>query len=239
MVNKRIILLLVSLLFFLPTVFSEEVTVTNTLPDEVFKQGQLLDIKVPCISNNSYCDATTSCNITIIRPDTAVWINNALMTRNVAFYNYTIPASNVSVIGTYKIQIICTNGVNKGYDLGEFQITSSGMSGIGQETIVPAVVLIAILLFCVFMAWQLPEEEHPIRLLFIGLALFMLLIMLQYANLATNEDAAGLTDLLNMTYTILLPVVTFIIGYFIIVKFLAPLLNKLNKTYKERKQGKE
>ena len=219
--------------------FCVSVLAVDSDSELIFKQGEIADIKVPCLNNNSYCDASITCNMTIIRPDTTTWINNALMTRQIAFYNYTIPAANITTIGSYALQVVCTNGGSGGYIISEFKITQSGMSGIGKETIVPAVVLIAILLFCVFMAWSLPEEEHAVRLLFIGLAMFMLLIMLQYANLATNEDAVGLTSLLNTTYTVLLPVIVFIISYFILVKFLMPLLNNLNKTYKERKQGKE
>ena len=205
----------------------------------VFKQGEVIDVKSPCISNNSYCNAGFQCNITIINPDTSVFIDNEVMTRNVAFYNYTLQSVNTSVIGTYQLQIVCTDGTNKGYEFANFQITSSGMSGIGKDTLVPALILVSILLFCGFMAWSLPESENALRLLFVGLALFLLLIMLQFSNLATNEDAVGLTRLLDTVYLVLVPIVIFVCIYFVVVKFLAPLLNGINKTYKDRKQGKD
>lgn len=223
------------LLFLLPFAFAET-TVTDEI-DNVYKQGQPVFIKVPCISNNSYCTAAFECNLTVINPDTSTLLNNVPMTRQTAFYNYTLDTTNTTTIGNYKIQIICTDGINKGYDFGEFQITSSGMSGIGGETLVPAVILIAILLYCLFMSYSLHDD--PLRLLFIFFSLFMILIMIQFANLATNGDNVGLTSLLNVLYYVLLPVIFFISVYFIIVKFLMPAMKKLNNNYRERREGRD
>ncbi len=231
MVNKcSIFVLLVILVSFVVMAEVDPVSL-------VFKQGDVADIKVPCVNSNEYCGVSTACNVTVRRPDTSVWIDNEVMTRNAAFYNYTLQSANVSVIGTYQLQVVCSDGVNSGYDFSDFQITSSGMSGIGQDTLVPGVILIAILVFCGFMAWSLPESENALRLLFVGLSLFMLLIMIQFANLATNEDAVGLTHMLDTTYIILLPVIIFVSLYFVVVKFVVPVILKLNGVYKKRKEG--
>lgn len=230
---NRYLLIVLVMITFSSLVFAETEPV-----DQVFKHLTDIDLKVPCIFNNQYCDSSIDCNATILYPNTSVWINNELMTRNVAYYNYTLDSANTSVIGTYQFQVICANGSDYGYEFSEFQITQSGMSGIGREVLVPAIVLISILIFCAFMAWTLPEEENALRLLFVGFALFLLVIMLQYANLATNEDTVGMTKLLDTTHNILLPVIIFVSAYFIIVKFLMPLILKINESYKKRKQGR-
>ena len=238
MTHNKILLTLMFFLLALPFALAEESTITTTV-DAVYKVGENVDIKIPCISNNSYCSAAFTCNITIIRPDTTTWINNAGMTRNSAYYNYTIPEANVTVVGTYKVQIVCSDGNNKGYDFGEFQITNSGMTGIGKDMIVPAVILITILLFCVFMSFTLHENDYPLKLLFIFFSLFMTLILIQFANLSANEDIIGLTKLLDICYYIMLPVIVFVSFYFLFVKFLQPLLKKINSIYKEKNEGKE
>ena len=205
----------------------------------VYKQGELVDLKVPCINNNTYCGATTKCNITIMLPDNSVLVDNKAMTRNMAYFNYTLQHENTSVIGIYKEQVTCVDGNLKGYTLGEFKITNSGMTSIGKDMIVPAVILITILLFCVFMSFSLHDRDYPLKLLFIFFSLFMTLMMIQFSNLAVNEDIVGLTKLLNVTYYVLLPVIIFVSFYFLFVKFLQPLLKKINAIYKEKNEGKE
>ena len=77
----RINTIIIMLLIFLPIVFAG---------DLVFKKGEIIDLKVPCINNNTLCSGTASCNITSIYPNGSILINNLQMSNSGSYHNYTI-----------------------------------------------------------------------------------------------------------------------------------------------------
>lgn len=224
---KRIFLIL---LLCLPLVLSN---------DAIFKVGEQADLKVPCLNNNTYCSGSAICNVTIVLPDGSLFVEDAAMTNAGSYFNYTLNDSNTSVVGVYRLQVTCFDGVDAGYSLLDFKITNSGSEGLVADALVPALILISLLVFCAFMAWKLDDSEYGLRILFIGFALFLLLLLVRFAYLASNDDLVSLSNLLNTAYYVLLPVVAFIIFYFVGVKFIfEKVLLSFVKNHNDRRMGK-
>lgn len=100
---------------------------TSDTTSFTFKQNQEVDLKISCIDiNNTYCDEDTLCNITILYPNASILINNQPMTWNQAYYNYTLSASQTSVLGEYSAFVSCIGGTENGFSTFNYQITTTG-----------------------------------------------------------------------------------------------------------------
>ena len=115
---------LVLVLFLLPLVVAD---------DPIFKVGEGADLKVPCLNNDSYCSVSAICNATVLFPSGDVFVEDAVMTNSGSYFNFTMNESNTSVIGVYKLQVTCFDGVDAGYSLIEFKITDSGIEIDGKS----------------------------------------------------------------------------------------------------------
>jgi hypothetical protein len=96
--------------------------------DDIFKVGDIIDYKKPCINNGTYCSGSAVCNLTVIYPNSSLLINNALMTNQVSYHNYTL--SPQYTIGTYTANMICTDTGRSGSETLYFQITPTGFNGL-------------------------------------------------------------------------------------------------------------
>ncbi len=115
--------------------------------DFVFKQNQQADIKLSCFnSNNSFCSNSTNCTITINTPTSSNIINNKNMTHNPAYYNYTIPPSNLTSFGEYNGVMQCTDGSDEGYTLFTFEITPNGTKPSTTQGIIYVFVMVLFLI---------------------------------------------------------------------------------------------
>lgn len=117
--NNKLIIAFAFLLLVVPMI--------NAIGDElVFKQGQAIDLQVPCIFNKSTCDNTFICNLTTNYPNSQLLINNQLMQNQTSFYNYTFVSSDLNVSGIYPNTMVCNNGEFKGTERFIFEVTPSG-----------------------------------------------------------------------------------------------------------------
>jgi hypothetical protein len=73
---------------------------------DVYELNQPLDLKFACDDGGSYCNHSTSCNITILYPNSDLLVNNQQMQRLGVLFNYTVP--DTSVAGTYNYFIVCS-----------------------------------------------------------------------------------------------------------------------------------
>jgi len=120
---KKIIILTLMILLILPFVLAE-----NYLGNSAFyvKQSEDTNIKISCISSsNEYCASSTSCNLTVLSPNGITLINNREMTHNPSYYNYSIPASNLSNSGLYSSSMEC-RGTTSGFETFKFEVTPTG-----------------------------------------------------------------------------------------------------------------
>lgn len=92
--------------------------------DDTYKAGEDFDLKRPCWNNGSYCSASAICNLTIWQMGNgSSIINDAVMTNQVSFHNYTL---SILEVGEYQSQITCVDGADNGFETFKIKITPTG-----------------------------------------------------------------------------------------------------------------
>lgn len=157
--KKINIILLIMLSLVLPVVLAG-------LSDEDIRfvaiQNEPLDVKEQCFNNNTYCSATSECNITVKNPTQTILVNNQIMTNQNSFHNYTLNIANTTSVGVYESTIICIDGTDKGYDTFNFKITSDGtLQSIAKSVMYIALLFIVVILFliCVYFTFNLDGKN--------------------------------------------------------------------------------
>jgi hypothetical protein len=113
--------------------------------EDYYARGQTVDIVKACIySTQQPCNSTTSCNVTIKYPNSSLEINNAPMTYNGGYANYSLGVQNI--LGQHSGMMFCSDGVNYGYDSFTYTITDNGMLGNDYTFILAVGIIIFFLL---------------------------------------------------------------------------------------------
>lgn len=129
--NRKLILFS---MLFLEVLFTIALTSQSTDATQLytFKQNTVVDLKETCIdANNSFCDSSTLCLLTILKPDMTTLVQNATMTPGANYFNYTLSPQQTSVNGEYQVTILCSNSYS-GFDSFTYLVTPTGDSrGLG------------------------------------------------------------------------------------------------------------
>jgi hypothetical protein len=197
-------IILAVLILCLPIVYC----VDSGIP--VYKQGDVANIKVPCINNQTYCSGSAACNITILNSLDLIMVNNEAMTNGGSYFNYSFNQTSVS--GIYKAQVVCVDGGVNGYSLFNFDITSSGFP---ENLNVAPIMFTVIFIIALFMVIGfLVSHEHPalgMPLIFFAFGLIILLVNL--CRISLYADSSGIQDQLNQSYFIIMVMVGLAIAY--------------------------
>lgn len=96
--------------------------------DPKFTISQTKDLKRNCQYNGTWCDSSTVCNITVLYPNQSVLINNAKMTYQTSFFNYTLPRLDncETDCGVYPTSVTCTFAGIAGTETFSTTITPTG-----------------------------------------------------------------------------------------------------------------
>lgn len=116
-----------------------------------YKADEILELKVPCLMDGSYCSSNAYCNITVIDDDGIVLVDNVNMTNSGSFFNYSF--SEVLPVGVYSQNVVCEDGGEWGYSLSEFRLTPSGSEGSVGDSIVYTVMLVVFLILMISCFW--------------------------------------------------------------------------------------
>jgi len=93
---------------------------------QIFKIGSPIDLKATCIYNDTFCPASTECNITIISQYNGTIIKDNLpMSNHISYHNYSLAASETTIDGEYTATMVCSTPENF-YSSFVFYITPSG-----------------------------------------------------------------------------------------------------------------
>lgn len=162
----RVLLCVVFLVLFSLGSFAVDPSFNYNINDPV-------NLKVPCINNNTYCSPSASCNITIVAPNTTVIVPNAQMSSiGNGYYNYSIPKSSVVDVGEYPSSMVCVDNGENGYSIFSVFITNEG---INFTHTLPLIVGIGIIIFFLLALSMTLDKEHMLlRVLFIMISLFMI-----------------------------------------------------------------
>lgn len=125
----------------------------------IYKQNDVIDLKIQCIINGTYCSNSAVCNITIFYPNNSLLLNNEKMTNQLSFYNYTLPDS--SVLDDYKCSATCCDSGLCGTDPCDFLIT-----GNGKEKPSGAVIVLFSIIFLIILGFMVYSMIHLIAHVF-------------------------------------------------------------------------
>lgn len=107
--------------------------------DFTFKYNTTIDFKGACTnSSGDYCNPTTQCNFTLIAPDGTALVNNKPSTNQVAFHNYSIPASSLVQFGEYQCNFQCSDlsGSFKAFSENKCTVTRNGLDKPGNSLLI-------------------------------------------------------------------------------------------------------
>jgi hypothetical protein len=98
----------------------------STASDLIYKQRSEVSLKVSCFDeNNSLCEDTTVCNITVSKPNSDLLIYNQIMTNQNNIFNYSLDNNETTDIGTYQVLVTC-EGDDDGFTTFDYEITPTG-----------------------------------------------------------------------------------------------------------------
>lgn len=193
-----------------------------------FKTYESIDLKIPCYENNySRCLDSTLCNITVLYPNSSVWIKDKPMTYNPDYFNYTVYETDI--VGEYSVSTYCV-GSDYGYSTFVFKVTPTGKelsSGDGLIYLISLFASILIFCFCFYGALKIPyknqrnDENHIIGindLKFVKIILwcFSYVIFLFIVGILRGITANYITDVKFYNF--------FGWAYWILLSFMWPLI---------------
>ena len=135
--KKQIISLIFAICLVLPMIFAQP----------IYKQNGVLDLKIQCIINGTYCSGSGVCYANILYPNSSLFIDNILMTNQLSYHNSTLPAP--SELGEYKCSATCCDGGLCGTNACDFLITPSGNISTSGEAVTYIVLILVVLFFFV------------------------------------------------------------------------------------------
>lgn len=128
----------------------------------VYKQGQIIDLKIPCYTNGSYCSVAATCDLTVQLPNGTILIDNQAMTYNPSYFNYTLESNQTREIGNYPCSMVCVDGSDSGHKDFTFEITTTGA---GNEWLINLIAFILIVIAIVIFVIGLNRQDWVITML--------------------------------------------------------------------------
>lgn len=112
---RRAVLWILVFVFLLVPVLAE---------DLVFKEGENITLKKPCYVNNSWCDSSVGCNISVFSPNSTTLVNNKPMVFQTSFFSYNLGSLSS---GLYAASMTCVVGSSSGFKDFNFWVTRNGV----------------------------------------------------------------------------------------------------------------
>jgi len=186
---------------------------------QVYEEDSIVNLKIPCFNNNSYCSAASTCNITVIDFDGETIVDNELMTYNLGYHNYTLNETHTQNSGEYRVSIICNDGGTLGHSTFEFIITPTGNAIDTSSAIVQGMILVLMFGVTIFFLIFAGTTEVPGVKLFFNMISYLTMaltvgtgyILLQNSGVQSNMSAT----MNGMLY--LVGIVLIIIMYYIFI----------------------
>ena len=120
--KQKIILLTLSL--FLILIGLNFINALDNPQDLTYQVNQLVELKIPCINNGTYCSSLTTCNITIVYQDGSTVVQEGVMDNQGSYFNYTV--NNNSRLGIYRCNMNCIDNGLGGVATFNYNLTSTG-----------------------------------------------------------------------------------------------------------------
>ena len=101
-------------------------SLVGALEDPTFQVNTQFDLKRTCDNFGFFCNGDVNCNITILKPNGELMIDNVNMTFNNTFRNVTVTFNVNDQLGFAKGIQGCANTTNGGVDTFDIAITADG-----------------------------------------------------------------------------------------------------------------
>lgn len=165
--------------------------------DELYFQANTdIDLKIPCIYDNTVCGATFNCNVTITSPDGDIFVSGQTMTRQSSYYNYTLPSSDVE--GKYYLTMYCSDGTENGYSTFFFNINKRGSD---KEYSMISILIGFLILIAFFLVMGYVEEFWAMQWVSYSLAFIQLIFVAGVMYI--NNMGGIITTLLKVNFYVM------------------------------------
>jgi hypothetical protein len=112
-------------LILIPVVFLFLITLVSA-SSYVFEKDKGVNLKIPCVDEvEQPCNSSVHCNITILKPDGTILVENGVMTHHEVYYNYNLKPSQTNIIGEHSVSIFCS-GIGNGFSTFTYEISETG-----------------------------------------------------------------------------------------------------------------
>lgn len=186
---------------------------------QVYRQDTNIDLKVPCLNNNTYCSQATTCNITIIDSESVVIVDNELMQNQTAYQNYTFNVTHSANSGEYTRNIICSDGGVSGYSSDTFIITPTGNAFDDASSFATTIILVLMFGVTIFFFLFSKQTVNPAIQLFFTLISYLTMTLTVGAGWVLLQNSGVQTNVSPLITTLLyiVAIVFIIIMYYVFI----------------------
>lgn len=153
--NKKILILILAMIFLFPIVVSVGDSVIETGIRFTGQQNKVLSIHDTCTVDGFVCGPTFTCEFTILNPDQSILVNNVSTTKVIELYTYNLSSDQTEDIGKYRVTSYCSNVTDAGRLIFFYEITPSGFSQTTSSSISSFIIMLVmfgiIILICYFI----------------------------------------------------------------------------------------
>lgn len=153
-----------------------------------FEPNETMDLKVYCFDvNNSFCNSTTNCQITIFYPNSTRYAYNQSMDYSNNYFNYTANASET--LGAYSTIAYCQSGGSEGYLSFDFYVGRPSTDPQIKTTILGIVILLSIA--ALFFIGFLFIKKDLFKWSFFLFAILFFVITINIVSISLRNEAGS------------------------------------------------
>lgn len=139
MIDRRIFFFVCILLITLPFSYAfGEIKFVESIYNDV-------NIVDNCYNDGANCASTALCNVTVGN-DNSVIVNDAPMTNQGSFINYTLSSNSINLSGQYYYSIVCIDGAVYGNTREVFILNTDGVDVVNSNFMLYLIVFVAVLI---------------------------------------------------------------------------------------------
>ena len=115
-----------------------------------YEQSTRLNLRVPCSNNETACSPSSTCEITILKPDAEILIDNqSMINSGSGIFSYSLSADETAILGEYEVVVFCQDGSENGFSTFTYKITETGEEGGNYRVAIYIIIILAWLLFII------------------------------------------------------------------------------------------
>ncbi len=158
----------------------------------MYEKESVIDLKLPCFNNGTFCSGTATCNLTVLYPNYSIVVDKIAMENQGTYHNYTLNSSQTLTVGEHSVIASCTDGAYSGSSTFNYDITPTGQEISSSQGLVSIGLIMSIIflsfIFC-FYGHKFSESPKlfPIALFFMCISLFLGVYTLHMGYIFTRD----------------------------------------------------